>query len=132
MVFIAKSALLGLSLGFLSFYHQKWFLAALGTLFGVAKVWFVLIVMVGRPIAAEFSPTGRSEGWFMDMIYLYQALFRSLPESLQLALFLLPIFIIVGRLLTWVHFVLCPKQALPLTDAERHAHTMKNFSFKKR
>jgi len=100
MLVITLAILVGLAIGFLSFYYQTLVLASAASLFASAKVWLVLTVILGSPIAGELSETGQSHGVVVDSIILFRAIYEAMPVSLQLGIFLfLPVCIILGRLL---------------------------------
>jgi len=133
MLVITLAILVGLAIGFLSFYYQTLVLASAASLFASAKVWFVLTVILGSPIAGELSETGQSHGVVVDSIILFRAIYEAMPVSLQLGIFLfLPVCIILGRLLTWLHYNISPDTALPLTEAARRERTLQRFSLKRR
>ncbi len=131
MTFIIFAVLIGLALGFASFYYQELFLAAmvmLGVIFYfLLRPYLLLAPLVG----SEVSETGRSEGYIQDILNTTAAAYDLLPSGADTALFLLPICVLLGRCLTWAHYTAFPDYALPRTDAEHRAETMKKFSFKR-
>ena len=131
MAFILIGICTGLALGFFSFYQLELFLAASFVLALASSVCLRLLMLFSGIIAEKVSPTGQSEGFIVDYFNMLRALFELLPDGAQTGVFLVPVFIIIGRILTWAHYTAFPDSALPLTEAERCAATMNKFSLKR-
>lgn len=131
MVYWFISILTGLALGFGSFYYQKLFLGVALALLSGLQLFVGLTIFLGRVSAREVRPTDASSGYVSDMLNLYRVMFELLPEGAQLGLCLLPVALVVGRALTWMHYTAFPDAALPLTDAERQHNTLSKFSLKR-
>lgn len=131
MTLIACSIILGLCLGFISFYFQEIFWSGAFTL-GVAS-FFLLRTLPAFTfvIASSVSPTGQSEGWVRDFFNMCREIFALLPDTAQLSLGLLSVCLIVGRVLTWAHYTAFPDHALAHTEAEKSAKTVEKFSLKR-
>ena len=131
MTFILIGICIGLALGFFSFYQLELFLAASVVLAFASSVCLRLLMLFSGAIAEEVNPTGQSQGFIVDYFNMLKAIFELLPEGAQTGVFLVPVFIIIGRVLTWAQYTACPDGALPLTEAERRAATMNKFSLKR-
>lgn len=82
-------------------------------------------------MAHKVNPTGQHQGFIQDYLNVLKAIFELLPSGGQTGVFLIPVFIIIGRVLTWAHYTAFPDSALPLTAAEHRAATMNKFSLKR-
>lgn len=131
MIFILLGITLGLALGFLSFYQLELFLAGSFLLALVGSVVLRLLIPFSRTIATELSPAGERQSYIQSYFNMLEGMFKLLPEAAQTGVFLVPVFIVIGRFLTWMHYAACPESALPLTEAERREATMNKFSLKR-
>ena len=132
MIFIFLAVVLGLGLGFFSFYHLELFLAGSTVFTAGTAIFLRLFFPFSVVFAGEMNSTGQSRGFVLDYLDLLVAIFHFLPQGAQTGLILLPFAVILGRVLTWAHYELFPNQALPLTEAERREATMQRYSFKGR
>ena len=132
MIFIVLAVILGLGLGFFSFYHLNLFLAGSTVFAIVGGVVLRLLAPFSAILAREMSAAGQGEGFVQNYLNLLKAVFHFLPEGAQTGLILLPAIIVIGRFLTWAHYVLFPDHALPLTEEERREATLQRHSFKAR
>lgn len=131
MTFIVLGICIGLALGFFSFYHLEVFLAGSLVIVVASGICLRLLALFSPIVAHKVSPTGEGQGYILDYLNMLKAFFELLPDRAQLAVFLLPVFIIIGRVLTWAHYTALPDSALPLTEAERRDATMNKFSLKR-
>lgn len=131
MGFIILAITVGLALGFFSFYHLELFLAGCVVVAFASGLVLRLLTLFSPIVASTLSPTGESQGYVLDYLNMLKTAFQLLPESAQLGLIMLPAIVIIGRVLTWAHYVLFPDHAFPLTEAERREATLQKFSFKR-
>ncbi|MEP6342542.1 MAG: hypothetical protein ABJ275_04435 [Maricaulaceae bacterium] len=120
MLFIAISLTLGMGIGIFSAYHTK---ASLGGLFATLVVTGIVI----RPVVllgATASGTLGSRNPFL----VYWMGFTSLPYLFQIAVYLFPIFIIMGRLGTWIYMT-CIYVEIIETEDEKRARLLSEFGW---
>lgn len=131
MIYLALIFIIGLAMGVFSFFEQKLFLILM-TMALIASFPFAWILpLFGYDMAPKTSPTGQSEGFFIDMLNLYRAIYDFMPEWGQLGLWVLPAAVVMGRLLTWVYYTANPDGFVTHTDADKRAKTIAHFSYKR-
>ena len=120
MLLIFLSLVIGMTIGILSAYNSKAFLGGL-----IAVLTFAAIVM--RPIillGVTASGTIGSNNPFL----VYWMGFTALPYSLQLPVYLFPIFIIFGRLGTWIYLTFIYEEKIE-TEEEKRARVLSEFGW---
>ena len=118
MGWMVISLLVGGGLGALSAYHTRMFLGAL-----ISTLWVGFLVM--RPIivlgASASAGSGRDHAFS-----LYIEGFMMLPASIRGAIILLPVFIIMGRAITWT-FRFLSEPPREERDRQYRAEVMSEF-----
>lgn len=120
MLSIALSLSVGVSIGVFSAYNTK---AAVSGLIAV----LVFAGIVIRPIVllgATASGTIGSSNPFL----VYWMGFTSLPYSFQISVFLFPVFIIFGRLGTWIYMTCIYEEKIE-TEEEKRARLLSEFGW---